>query len=62
VLLHIEEKTLVATYKLLLLKKTQKVKELKEEKLFVLDQKVGLAKEVELLGVDGTVNIINYVY
>jgi hypothetical protein len=62
VLLHIEEKILVATYKPLLLKKTQKVKELKEEKLFALDQKVGLAKEVELLGVDGTVNIINYVY
>jgi hypothetical protein len=62
VLLHIEEKTLVATYKLLLLKKTQKVKELKEEKHFALDQEAGLAKEVEPLGVDGTVNIINYVY
>jgi len=34
------------------------VKQLKEEKLFVLDPKAGHLKEVERLGVDGTVNIM----
>jgi hypothetical protein len=53
----IEEKTLAVTYKQLLQKKTQPEKEQQEEKLFVLDQKVGRVKEVERLDVDGTAKI-----